>query len=141
MNAPKFLSGKSLKPYFLGDRNQIRNEALTELRVWTPTGHAQGYSIKSRDYRFTKWIHNGFLDSELYDLKFDSAELNNLSKDISYQKIKDSLLQVINKRMLKLIHILKVWVDKLKMQFLLTKINLNEKLLKYYFLLSLYFLV
>ena len=43
-------------------------------------------------------MHNGFLDSELYDLKFDSAELNNLSKDISYQKIKDSLLQVINKR-------------------------------------------
>jgi len=98
MEAPKFLSGKSLKPYFLGDRNQIRNEALTELRVWTPTGHAQGYSIKSKDYRFTKWLHNGFLDSELYDLKFDSAELNNLSKDISYQKIKDSLLEVINKR-------------------------------------------
>jgi arylsulfatase A-like enzyme len=98
IDAPKFLSGKSLKPYLLGERNQIRNEALTELRVWTPTGHAQGYSIKSRDYRFTKWIHNGILDSELYDLKFDSAELNNLSKDISYQKIKDSLLQVINKR-------------------------------------------
>ena len=98
MEAPKFLSGKSLKPYLLGDRNQIRNEALTELRVWTPTGHAQGYSIKSKDYRFTKWLHNGFLDSELYDLKFDSAELNNLSKDISYQKIKDSLLVVINKR-------------------------------------------
>ncbi len=98
MDPPKFLSGKSLKPYLDGNRDQIRENALTELLVWTPTGMAQGYSIKTNDYRFTKWSHNDSLDYELYDIRLDKEELNNLSNEKSYQNVKDSLKLVINNR-------------------------------------------
>ena len=98
MESPKFLSGKSLKSYLVGDRNQIRDNALTELRVWTPNGTAQGYSIKTKDYRLTKWLYNDNLDFELYDLKNDKAELNNLANELSYQNVKDSLKIIIDKR-------------------------------------------
>ena len=98
MNPPDFLSGKSLKPYLEGNRDQIRKNALTELRVWTPTGIAQGYSLKTKDYRFTKWLHNDNLDFELYDLNYDSSELNNLANDNAYKNVKDSLLLTINNR-------------------------------------------
>ena len=97
MNPPEFLSGKSLKSYLDGERVEIRKNALTELRVGS-SGIAQGYSLKTKDYRFTKWLHNDSLDFELYDLKNDSAELNNLANNSSYKKVKDSLLVTINNR-------------------------------------------
>ena len=98
IDPPKFLSGRSLKPYLSGDRTQIRYNALTELRVWTPNGTAQGYSLKTKDHRLTKWLYNDNLDFELYDLTNDKSELNNLGNDSDYQKVKDSLKIIINNR-------------------------------------------
>ena len=50
----------------------IRGSALTRWR--------NGYSIKTKRYRLTKWGKNGELGYELYDHKNDKNELNNLEK-------------------------------------------------------------
>ena len=96
--APKFVRGKSLKPYLEGSRLPIRTSALTELKVSMPKGMANGYSIKTKQYRLTQWKYIDSLYYELYDHRYDSNELNNLADNISYRSVRDSLKQVIRVR-------------------------------------------
>ena len=68
----------------------VRKSALTELGVSLSQGSkVQGYSIKTDRFRLTQWGRNGVLGFELYDHIYDKEELNNLSNDKSYKKIKD----------------------------------------------------
>ena len=96
--APKFVRGKSLKPYLEGSRLPIKTSALTELKVSMPKGMANGYSIKTTQYRLTQWKYIDSLYYELYDHRYDSNELNNLADNISYRSVRDSLKQVIRVR-------------------------------------------
>lgn len=98
MQTPQFVQGKSLMPYFDGIREPIRKSALTELRVYTPTGWSKGYTIKTQRYRLTQWQYNGRMHYELYDHKFDAAELNNVADKIAYASVQDSLKLVIQDR-------------------------------------------
>ena len=56
MQAPKFVSGKSLVPYFKNTGHEVRKSALTELQVNTRNIKAQGYSIKTKRYRMSQWV-------------------------------------------------------------------------------------
>lgn len=98
MQTPQFVQGKTLMPYFDGIREPIRKSALTELRVYTPTGWSNGYTIKTQRYRLTQWQYNGRMHYELYDHKFDGAELNNVADKIAYASVQDSLKLVIQDR-------------------------------------------
>lgn len=71
---------------------------MTELRVYTPTGWSNGYTIKTQRYRLTQWQYNGRMHYELYDHKFDGAELNNVADKIAYASVQDSLKLVIQDR-------------------------------------------
>ena len=74
-----------------GSSKRVRNSALTE---WYG-----GYSIKTDRYQThtvgRKRNSGGY---ELYDHNSDKEELNNLAQKPKYQKIKDSLILVINQR-------------------------------------------
>ena len=72
---PNHVVGKSLKPLMLNNTSNIRNSALTK---WQ-----NGYSIKTEQYRITKWGENGELGYELYNHLEDQQELNNLANDTS----------------------------------------------------------
>ena len=98
MQAPKFLSGKSLVPYFKNMGHEVRKSALTELQVNTRNVKAQGYSIKTKRYRLSQWNRQGVLKYELYDHMYDKSELTNLTDHIDYKSVKDSLITVLNKR-------------------------------------------
>ena len=98
MQTPRFVQGKSLKPYLEGSRKPIRTNALTELRVSMSKGWANGYSIKTTQYRLTQWNYNDSLYYELYDHRFDSNELNNIADKLAYKVVKDSLKNVIKNR-------------------------------------------
>ena len=87
---PKHVVGKSLKPLMLNNTSHIRNSALTK---WQ-----NGYSIKTEQYRITKWGENGELGYELYNHLEDQQELNNLANDKSKFIILDSLKKVIDIR-------------------------------------------
>ena len=87
---PNHVVGKSLKPLMLNNTSNIRNSALTK---WQ-----NGYSIKTEQYRITKWGENGELGYELYNHLEDQQELNNLANDTSKFIILDSLKKIIDVR-------------------------------------------
>lgn len=89
---PKHLVGKSLKPIIENKTSSVRDNALTRWR--------NGYSLKTERFRLTKWnVQSGF-QYELYDHKFDTDELNNLALNPSYKVICDSLVKIIDGRII-----------------------------------------
>ena len=80
---PDHVVGKSLKPVFENNNFKTRNSALTRWR--------NGYSIKTENFRLTKWGENGELGYELYDHKNDKEELKNLVSNPNYSLLLDSM--------------------------------------------------
>ena len=100
MQTPKFVSGKSIVPLLENSENIVRESALTELQINTGNGLAQGYSIKTKRYRLSQWEHKGVKAYELYDHFSDTSELTNLAAYSDYQKIRDSLVKILDIRIL-----------------------------------------
>jgi len=100
MQTPQFVQGKSLAPYMKESIEPIRTSALTELQVHITDATAQGYSIKTKRYRLTKWQYKEDSFYELYDHKRDANELINLAGISKYKSLKDSLSLVLEKRVL-----------------------------------------
>jgi len=98
MKTPKFVRGKSLVSMLKNNHYSVRESALTELQVPTKNGVAQGYSIKTNRYRLSKWEYQGIYSYELYDHYLDKSELNNLANHIDYLKVKDSLVKMLERR-------------------------------------------
>ena len=90
INTPEHVVGKSLKPIMKNVNSSVRGSALTRWR--------NGYSIKTKRYRLTKWGSNGELGYELYDHKNDKEELINLASNQDYNEVMDSLKLVIEQR-------------------------------------------
>ena len=90
ITTPKHVVGKSLEPIMNNVNASVRGSALTRWR--------NGYSIKNKRYRLTKWGANGELGYELYDHKNDKNELINLANNKDYNEVMDSLKIVIDKR-------------------------------------------
>ncbi len=90
IKAPKHVVGTSLKPIMNNTNTSVRKSSLTRWR--------NGYSIKTKRYRLTKWGSNGELGYELYDHKNDKNELVNLADNTDYSSVLDSLKLEINQR-------------------------------------------
>ena len=90
INTPQHVVGKSLEPIMKNVDNSVRGSALTRWR--------NGYSIKTKRYRLTKWGNSGELGYELYDHKNDKKELINLASNQDYNEVMDSLKLVIDQR-------------------------------------------
>ena len=90
INTPEHVVGKSLKPLIRNVNASVRESALTRWR--------NGYSIKTKRYRLTKWGINGELGYELYDHKNDEKELINLASNQDYNEVLDSLKLLIEQR-------------------------------------------
>ena len=100
IQSPKFLQGKSLKTFLEGSHEPTRRSSLTELQINTPIGMAQGYSIKTMRFRLNRWKLNDDISYELYDHKFDSAEINNVSNHKDYAEELDSLIEILNDKII-----------------------------------------
>ena len=90
IHTPRHVVGKSLQPLMKNVNASVRGSALTRWR--------NGYSIKTKRYRLTKWGSNGELGYELYDHKKDKNELINLASNQDYNGLMDSLKLVIEQR-------------------------------------------
>ncbi len=90
IKTPKHVVGKSLKPLLENKDAFVRGSALTRWR--------NGYSIKTKRYRLTRWGEKGVLGYELYDHKNDKSELVNLASNENYNALIDSLKLVLEKR-------------------------------------------
>ncbi len=74
--APKFISGVSLAPALRDPSATPRTSALTQ--------YANGYSIRTNNFRFTQWGDDGAEGRELYDHRNDPGEMKNLVDDPEY---------------------------------------------------------
>ena len=97
---PQFISGKSIVPLLRNSEINIRESALSELQVNRDKGFAQGYSIKTNRYRLNQWEYQDLKQYELYDHFNDKSELNNLAEQEDFQSIKDSLINILNSRII-----------------------------------------
>lgn len=70
LQTPSALSGISLAPILKEPDARPRATALTQ--------YADGYSIRTAQYRYTEWGKNGSGGAELYDHHADAAEMMNL---------------------------------------------------------------
>jgi len=96
---PKFLDGVSLVPAILKPSEEIREYSLSQY----PRGNnLMGYSIRTKQYRYTVWLSKGFrtnmpydnklvLARELYDYKTDPLETENLIDKADYKKERERL--------------------------------------------------
>lgn len=90
IETPRHVVGKSLQAVMHNENALVRGSALTRWR--------NGYSIKTRRYRLTRWGQNGTLGYELYDHKTDKEELINLASNKNYSGLMDSLKIVLEQR-------------------------------------------
>lgn len=82
--------GKDLSPLLFGDTNSIGDYSLTANR-------GGNYAIRTRDWRFISY-QNG--NKELYQLRRDANEFNNLWLDPTYMTEVDSFTQVLDSLLL-----------------------------------------
>ncbi len=80
---PEYVQGFDITPILDEPNKTVRDAAITQLR--------NGYSIRTKRYRYTKWNNIEGLNTELYDRLSDPSELINLSQDSNYQDVVASL--------------------------------------------------
>jgi len=92
--APKNLPGISLVP-FLSDPTapNTRPSALTQ--------YANGYSLRTPQYRYTEWGENGSGGNELYDHVSDDAEMVNLAGKKEHADLVKQLSKQLRQRITK----------------------------------------
>ena len=87
---PEFLSGKSLVPALRDPNAIIRESAFTQYDV--------GYSIRTKDFRYTEWGENGSAGNELYDQRTDPTEMNNLAGSDEHSETIETLTKQLRAR-------------------------------------------
>lgn len=73
---PSYVQGASLAPILDNVSETVRPNAFTQL--------INGYTLRTRDFRFTQWKTNDPMDIELYDRRQDPEEMVNLALDPEY---------------------------------------------------------
>jgi arylsulfatase A-like enzyme len=97
LSVPDHLQGKSLVPILNDSTATVRYAAMGQYnRNAKGKGPAMGYTLRSKRYRYVKWIHMNYregetkgelLATELYDYQNDPLETINLSDKPEYQEI------------------------------------------------------
>lgn len=93
---PEHLEGLSMTPLLKNSDKEFKEAAYSQF----PRGEVMGYSIRTKDFRYTEWQdrkNSEVKARELYDHRKDSQENVNLANKVEYaEKIKD-LSQLLNK--------------------------------------------
>lgn len=90
LTPPSTLSGVSLVPVLNDVNAKPRTDALTK--------YAEGFSLRTEQYRITEWGSAGSRGTELYDHSQDPAELNNLADDPQYAEVLSELSSRLRRR-------------------------------------------
>jgi arylsulfatase A-like enzyme len=99
IDIPVYFEGKSLEPLFENPDQDVREGALSQ---YPRNGKKyMGYSLRTRRYRYTKWIERATGDTyarELYDYKTDPLETNSLIGDEDYDTVVTRLDSLVDRR-------------------------------------------
>lgn len=101
---PAFTDGKSLKPIMTGDKEKVKDFAISQY----PRGNNRmGYSLRNERYRYTAWFQIEYrkgekaspeklIGEELYDYQKDALETKNLADEKSYSDVRKDLARKLN---------------------------------------------
>ncbi len=108
VNTPEILDGKSLVPLMKNANSIVKEYSVSQYprsnataeneRLGYADANAMGYSIRTKQYRYTVWMGNGFrsnkpfdkklvIGTELYDYKTDPLEKVNVAADKKYATV------------------------------------------------------
>ena len=108
VNIPSILDGKSLVPLMKNPAASVKEYSVSQYprsnataeneRLGYADANAMGYSIRTKQYRYTMWMSNGFRSSkpfdskliigaELYDYKKDPLETVNVANEKKYAAV------------------------------------------------------
>ncbi len=90
ITVPDFVAGKSFVPVLKNVHNESRESAFTQRN--------EGYTVRTKQYRYTRWLEGGADMIEFYDIKDDPAEMRNLARDPNWQNEIEIMDQLLDKR-------------------------------------------
>ena len=92
LSVPQEIQGRSLVPFLNGSLVNTRKEILTE-HLWDHPEIPQTEAVRTEQWKYIRYPQNPEFE-ELYDLKNDSIEKNNLAFDKPYSEIRAKLSKI-----------------------------------------------
>lgn len=83
---PKNWHGKSLLPLVSGTDKMLNRDAVLIEHLWEFDQIPPSEGVRTKDFKYFRYVNDKAWE-ELYDLKNDPKEINNLAKDAKYQAV------------------------------------------------------
>ncbi len=90
LKVPEYVTGRSFKKILNNPDQRTRNNALSQM--------SGGYTLRTPEYRYTRWGNGGPGMIELYDRHADPGEMKNLAKYKQYEPVIKKLDTQLTKR-------------------------------------------
>lgn len=94
LESPKHLMGVSLKPLIQNPQMKWDRPAYTQMDRLR--ANVMGRTVRTENWRYTEW-NKGKAGAELYDLKNDPKEQNNLAENPKFAKNRNEMKKLIEK--------------------------------------------
>ncbi len=90
VEAPKSWHGKSLKPFIDDKKADLKRDTILIEHLWDFKNIAPSEGVRTKDWKYFRYVDNKSIE-ELYNLKDDPRETNNLVNDKKYQDVLNNL--------------------------------------------------
>lgn len=82
---PKSWQGKSLMPIARNSKKNFERDTVLIEHIWEFDNIPPGEGLRTKDWKYFRYVNDQSIE-ELYNLKDDPQEINNLARDIKYQE-------------------------------------------------------
>ncbi|MCD6354004.1 MAG: family 78 glycoside hydrolase catalytic domain, partial [Prolixibacteraceae bacterium] len=86
VDIPETYQGKSLLPIVTGKEKSINRDTILIEHLWEFKNIPPSEGVRTSEWKYLRYINDKSLE-ELYNLKDDPKEINNLAKNSKYQKV------------------------------------------------------
>jgi len=86
LEQPSSWQGKSLKPIVDGRSNTLERDTVLLEHIWEFENIPPSEGVRTKEWKYFRYVNDKSIE-ELYNLKEDPKEINNLAEDENYQKI------------------------------------------------------
>lgn len=90
IQAPASWHGKSLKPFIDAEKTDMQRDTILIEHLWHFKDIPASEGVRTNDWKYFRYVNDKSIE-ELYNLKEDPRETNNLAKDKSYQDVLNNL--------------------------------------------------